>query len=148
MIVHDAQKLSFDDLSALSDITQAHRSKLILLNNSAGTLGFSAGNPIKLLKEQGIHSYKSLTAPIKGALKLSIGKQANESMSSAWLQLTPEQQQKSALVALNNKTKGDFDEPDTRRSGAEGAIIQANEKGSCFDDSFLDSNGKRICSFL
>ncbi|HBD4825219.1 TPA: conjugative transfer relaxase/helicase TraI [Legionella pneumophila] len=105
VIVHDAQKLSFDDLSALSDITQAHRSKLILLNNSAGTLGFSAGNPIKLLKEQGIHSYKSLTAPIKGALKLSIGKQANESMSSAWLQLTPEQQQKSALVALNNKQK-------------------------------------------
>ncbi|HFD0803353.1 TPA: conjugative transfer relaxase/helicase TraI, partial [Legionella pneumophila] len=50
-------------------------------------------------------SYKSLTAPIKGALKLSIGKQANESMSSAWLQLTPEQQQKSALVALNNKQK-------------------------------------------
>lgn len=105
VIVHDAQKLSFDDLSALSDMTQASQSKLILLNNAAGTLGFSAGNPIKVLKEQGIHSYKSLTTPIKGELKLSIGKQTNDSMSSAWLQLTPEQQQKSALVALNNQQK-------------------------------------------
>lgn len=105
VIVHDAQKLSFDDLSALSDMTQASQSKLILLNNSAGTLGFSAGNPIKVLKEQGIHSYQSLTTPIKGELKLSVGKQINESMSAAWLQLTPEQQQKSALVALNSKQK-------------------------------------------
>ncbi|HAT7956507.1 TPA: conjugative transfer relaxase/helicase TraI [Legionella pneumophila] len=105
VIVHDAQKLSFDDLSALSDMTQASQSKLILLNNAAGTLGFSAGNPIKVLKEQGIHSYQSLTTPIKGELKLSVGKQINESMSGAWLQLSPEQQQKSALVVLNSKQK-------------------------------------------
>ncbi|MCE3043700.1 conjugative transfer relaxase/helicase TraI [Legionella sp. 16cNR16C] len=105
VIVHDAQKLSLKDLSALSELTKENKSKLILLNNSASTLGFSAGNPIKLLKDNGVHSHQSFSNPIKGELKLAVEKQHFESMMSAWLRLTPEEQQKHTLVAINNKQK-------------------------------------------
>lgn len=108
VIVHDAQKLSLNDLSALSELTKDNKSKLILLNNSASTLGYSAGNPIKLLKENGFHSYKSFNKPIKGELRLSIEKQNFDQMISEWLKLSPAEQQNHTLVALNNKQKDEI----------------------------------------
>jgi conjugative transfer relaxase protein TraI len=105
IIVHDAQKLSLNDLSSLSELTKDNQGKLILLNNSAATLGFSAGNPIKLLKEHGVHAYQSLNAPVKGELKLAVHKQHVASMVATWLELTPEEQQKHTVVAINNKQK-------------------------------------------
>ena len=105
VIVHDAQKLSLNDLSALSEMTKDNKSKLILLNNSASTLGYSTGNPIKLLKENGVHSYQTFNKPVKGEVKLSVEKQSFERMISEWLKLSPVEQQNHTLVALNNKQK-------------------------------------------
>lgn len=105
IIVHDAQKLSLNDLSSLSELTKDNKSKLILLNNSGSTLGYSAGNPIKILKENGVHSYQSTNKPVKGEVKLSVEKQSFDLMISEWLKLSPEEQQNHILVALNNKQK-------------------------------------------
>lgn len=110
VIVHDAQKLSLNDLFSLSELTKDNKSKLILLNNSASTLGFSAGNPIKLLKENGVHSYKSFNNSIKGELKLAVEKQNFESMITEWLKLVPKDQQKHTLVALNDQQENDLNQ--------------------------------------
>ena len=51
VVVHDAQKLSLEDLSQLKEMVDSSRGRLILLNNTKSTHGFSPGSPIKTLKE-------------------------------------------------------------------------------------------------
>ncbi len=138
ILVHDAQKLSFDDLSALSTLTKEGCGKLVLLNNAAATHGFRAGNPIKLLKEQGITSYQSLKTPIKGTLKLSIARDPSESMLQEWLQLSSDQQQKHTVVALNNKQKEEFTAQIRKGLLQQGQLSRQEKKSSgahfCIDD--------------
>ena len=77
IIVHDAQKLSLDDLENLKAIADSNDGKLILLNNMDSTNGYSAGNPIKTLKEHGVASTKALSARKKIQVEIAASKTAD-----------------------------------------------------------------------
>lgn len=59
IIVSDAQKLSYQDLSSLDRLSEKQNSKLIFLNNKESTGSFQAGNSMKILKESGVEQHYS-----------------------------------------------------------------------------------------
>ena len=60
IVVHDAQKLAFEDIEQLVSLASASNSKLILLNHQQSLDGYKAGSPIKILKETGIKPHLHL----------------------------------------------------------------------------------------
>ncbi|OJY48525.1 MAG: conjugative transfer relaxase/helicase TraI [Legionella sp. 40-6] len=60
IVVHDAQKLAFEDIEHLSSLAASSNSKLILLNHQQSLDGYRAGSPIKILKETGIKTHHHL----------------------------------------------------------------------------------------
>jgi conjugative transfer relaxase protein TraI len=60
IVVHDAQKLAFDDIEQLFSLAKTSNSKLILLNHQQSLDGYKAGSPIKILKETGIKTHLHL----------------------------------------------------------------------------------------
>nr|MBN5937220.1 conjugative transfer relaxase/helicase TraI [Legionella anisa] len=103
VIIHDAQKLSFGELTSLNKLSLTNGCKLILLNNTAGIQGFSRGNPIKTLKENGLEALNSQTSRKSIEIELSIAPKNLDTMVSTWVQMPIELQKESTLIALNTK---------------------------------------------
>jgi len=60
IVVHDSQKLAFEDMEHLFSLAASSNSKLILLNHQQSLDGYKAGSPIKILKETGIKTHHHL----------------------------------------------------------------------------------------
>lgn len=104
IIVHDAQKLSLSDIEQLKGITDSNRGKLILLNNTDSTYGFSVGNPLKTLKENGVSSTSVLSARKHIEVEIAVSKTANTSAVSEQARNIVSGKN-TTLVALNNSQK-------------------------------------------
>lgn len=103
VIVHDAQKLSYQDLMSLEDITSKRQNKLILLNNTRSTEGFSAGSPIKALKDAGFKTTQSKTLEKKTIFELTETKNTHKALASTFVSLAPDERNQTKVVALTNK---------------------------------------------
>lgn len=104
VVVHDAQKLSLNDIEQLKKITDSNKGKLILLNNTASTHGFYSGNPIKTLKDNGVKEITALSARKHSEVEIAITKTAIHSaaIEQAKNIVTGKN---TTLVALNNAQK-------------------------------------------
>ncbi len=103
VIVHDAQKLSYKDLMSLESLTAQSQSKLILLNNTRSTEGFSAGSPIKALKDAGFKSLQATTEEKKVDFLLTESKNINQALAIAFVNLDADSHLSTQVVALTNK---------------------------------------------
>jgi len=103
VIVHDAQKLSYKDLMALESVTATSQSKLILLNNTRSTEGYSAGSPLKALKEAGFKSIQSLTHEKKATFELTESNHPNHTLAKAFVGMPANLRQTTQVVAHTNK---------------------------------------------
>ncbi|HEM6962653.1 TPA: conjugative transfer relaxase/helicase TraI [Legionella pneumophila] len=130
IIVHDAQKLSLQDISSLNELTKDGKGRLVLLNNASSTLGFSAGNPIKLLKENGVESHTSLNRAIKGNIQLAASIQPREAMISEWLTIPPEERKNNSLIALSNTQKNEINERVREKLTARGELSRQSSRVS------------------
>ena len=102
VVVHDAQKLSLDDIESLKKTVDSNKGKLLLLNNSHGIQGFCAGNPIQTLKESGIRSTKAFSN--RKDTQVDIVMSRTEHKTAARTQAKNIADNKNTcLVALNNK---------------------------------------------
>lgn len=103
LIVHDAQKLSYRDLTTLDRLTARTDSKLVLLNNTRSSEGFSAGSPLKALKEAGFVAAVSKTH--EKNVKVDVVQTMNSHLDLAkhFTQLPQDIRQKTQVLALTNK---------------------------------------------
>lgn len=110
IVVHDAQKLSIDDLSQLKSMSDQSKGKLILLNNTKSTIGFNPGNPINTLKDNGIQSTTFLSARHKVSVDLAITNQPINTMIEAFCTASIEKDEKVTLLALTNAQSNEITE--------------------------------------
>lgn len=101
IVVADAQKLSYTDAKALDELAEQRGAKLVMLNNSDSTLGFRAGNTIKLMKDSGVVQHRSGTASLKSVVELTGAKQPVQALADAWTALAD----RPTLVAVNTASK-------------------------------------------
>tara|TARA_B100000678_G_scaffold291638_1_gene310256 strand:+ start:26550 stop:32435 length:5886 start_codon:yes stop_codon:yes gene_type:complete len=102
VVVHDAQKLSLEDLSQLKEMVDSSRGRLILLNNTKSTHGFSPGSPIKTLKENGIEATTFIGARNSISVQLAIARQPINAVTESFLASALEKKEKPTLFAINN----------------------------------------------
>ena len=103
LIVHDAQKLSYRDLSTLERLTTRTDSKLVLLNNTRSTEGFSAGSPIKALKEAGFVARISKTHEKKVCVDVVQTTRAHFDLAEHFAKLPSDVRKNTQVIALTNK---------------------------------------------
>lgn len=103
VIVHDAQKLSYQDLMSLDTMLEKSQSKLILLNNIRSTEGFHAGSPIKALKDAGFIAVSSTTTEKRATFEVVQTKKAHQDLAIYFAKLSNEERQTTKIVALTNK---------------------------------------------
>lgn len=103
VIVHDAQKVSYQDLMSLERIVSAREGKLVLLNNTYSTQGYSAGSPIKALKDAGFEVLTSERQEKRAFFDVFETKKAHQTLASAFSRLSKDERQKTQVVALTNK---------------------------------------------
>lgn len=103
IIVHDAQKISYQDLSHLEQLSQQSQSKLVLLNNLQSRQGFQPGNPIAALRTTGIISHASKTLKPEHQVEIHSTQQGIENIAAHFCALKKEEREQTAVVALTNK---------------------------------------------
>lgn len=103
VIIHDAQKLSYNDLLSINEITKKSNIKLVLLNNTASLVGFSPGNPIKVLKENGISYCRSNTQFRNIDVTLSSSNQFLKDMSLAWAEKDKSEREGISIITMSKK---------------------------------------------
>lgn len=103
IIVHDAQKLSYQDLMELEKLTEKSDSKLILLNNTRSTEGFRAGSPLKALKEAGFKSTISQTNEKLATIDIIESKRTHQDLAKAFANLSESERKTTKIIAFTNK---------------------------------------------
>jgi len=103
IIVHDAQKISYQDLSHLEALSQKSQSKLVLLNNLQSSNGFHPGNPIAALREAGITNHRSANVKPEYQVEIHRTDQGKEEIAQHVAGLTKEARQQTPVVALTSK---------------------------------------------
>ncbi len=103
LIVHDAQKLSYRDLSTLERLTARTDSKLVLLNNTRSSEGFSAGSPMKALKDAGFNAAVSKTHEKNVLVDIVQTTKAHLDLAEHFTQLPQDVREKTQVLALTNK---------------------------------------------
>ncbi|WP_196214756.1 conjugative transfer relaxase/helicase TraI [Piscirickettsia salmonis] len=100
IVVTDAQKLSYQDIDKLNDLSEAGKAKIIFLNNTESMKGFTPGNGIKLMKEAGIHSYRSQTLRKGTFIEVAETQKTQQALARASLK-----NKEAAIVAFTNKAQ-------------------------------------------
>lgn len=103
VMVHDAQKLSYQDLSTLALLTARTDSKLVLLNNTRSSEGFSAGSPMKALKDAGFHATQSTTDAKKATFDVIQTAKAHHDLAATFAKLPAELRKTTCVVAVTSK---------------------------------------------
>lgn len=102
-IVHDAQKLSYRDLAKLDSLAAHTESKIILLNNTRSTEGFSAGNPIKALKDAGFEPIVSKTIEKIASIDIVPTDNMHQDLAHHFASLEEDARKKTQVITLTNK---------------------------------------------
>lgn len=102
-IVHDAQKLSYRDLTTLEGLSARTDSKLLLLNNTRSSEGYSAGSPINALKAAGFKSVVSKTHEKNVLVDIVQTTQSHLDLAKHYAQLSTQLREKTQVLALTNK---------------------------------------------
>ncbi|APS84694.1 hypothetical protein AVM71_16440 (plasmid) [Piscirickettsia salmonis] len=100
IVVTDAKKLSYQDIDKLNDLSEAGKAKIIFLNNTESMKGFTPGNGIKLMKEAGIHSYRSQTLRKGTFIEVAETQKTQQALARASLK-----NKEAAIVAFTNKAQ-------------------------------------------
>lgn len=103
VIVHDAQKLSYRDLAKLDSLAAKTESKIILLNNTRSTEGYSAGSPIKALKEAGFNPITSKTLEKMAAIDIVPTTNMHHDLAQHFANLDKDARNNTQVIALTNK---------------------------------------------
>ena len=103
LIVHDAQKLSYRDLSTLERLTARTDSKLVLLNNTRSSEGLSAGSPMKALKDAGFNSVVSKTHEKNVLVDIVQTTTSHLNLAEYFTQLPQDVRERTQVLALTNK---------------------------------------------
>lgn len=103
VIVHDAQKLSYKDLSTLERLSSRTDSKLVLLNNIRSTEGFAAGSPIKALKDAGFIALRSKTQEKNVCVDVVQSTKTHCDLAQAYAQIPEDVRQLTLVMALTTK---------------------------------------------
>lgn len=103
IIVHDAQKISYQDLSHLEQLSQKSQSKLVLLNNLQSRNGFHSGNPIAALREAGITSHTSSLLRPAHHVEIHPTKHGKEDVAERFSNLSKEARAQTPVIALSQK---------------------------------------------
>lgn len=147
IIVHDAQKLSYQDLSHLEALSEKSQSKLVLLNNLQSRAGFHPGNPIAALKEAGIESHVSGTIRPVSQIEIYPTKQGKEDIAAAFVHLSKEEREQSAVIALTNKDYQELTEAIRDKMQLQGEISWHTRDIQVLGNEYLSEAQKKHLKF-
>ncbi len=108
IVVHDAQKLSFDDIEALKDKALKSQSKLVLVNALESTDGAAPGSPIKALKDAGVISHEVSQSAKDIHINLSESKAPLDSVINNWLKKDTRARENTLIYASTRKEQGEL----------------------------------------
>ncbi|MDA7742189.1 conjugative transfer relaxase/helicase TraI [Francisellaceae bacterium] len=100
IIVTDAQKLSYKDISSLDSLSEQGKAKVVFLNNTESIQGFSAGNPIKVMKENGVANHRSVSPSKKAFVELTQADQSQKALAEYAVT-----NKATTIVTLTNKAQ-------------------------------------------
>lgn len=103
VIVHDAQKLGFEELMRLEQSLKQGRSRLVLLNNTASTEGFHAGSPMNALKSAGFTLRESITPLKQAVISVTETLATHEGLANAYSRLTGKEAEVTQIAALTSR---------------------------------------------
>lgn len=101
IIIADAQKLSYQNMAYIDQLTQHPDAKVIFLNNTESTQGFQAGNAIQVLKAAGVHQRQSTTQKFKSEIVIAKSTQSLQDLAKHYGTLD----EAVPVVALTNKAQ-------------------------------------------
>ncbi|WP_440617752.1 MobF family relaxase [Cysteiniphilum sp. 6C5] len=105
IIVADSQKLGIKDVERLNALAEKGKAKIAFLNNTESTLGFSAGNPMKLLKESGVNQLKSQSISKDTLVEVASSSEAHKALAYHYVGLDNELKENTPIVAFTNKAQ-------------------------------------------
>lgn len=108
IVVHDAQKLSFDNLETLKEKALESQSKLVLINFLESSDGAAPGSPIKALKDKGILSHTVATSEKDIHITLSEIKSPLDEMVNSWMKKDSKSRENTLLYATTRKEQADI----------------------------------------
>ncbi len=110
IVVHDAQKLSFDDIEALKEKALKSQSKLVLVNALESIDGAAPGSPIKALKNAGVvcHEISQLSKDVP--VNLCQRKTPLDSVINHWLKKDASARENTLIYATTRKEQAELTE--------------------------------------
>ncbi len=107
-MVHDAQKLTYEDIQTLDNLAQKSNSKLVLFNNQQAREGFQAASPIQALKEAGITQHQTHFNNKKAPCDVYETSTPAQSLVNHYLALPIKAREKTAIIASTLKEQGEL----------------------------------------
>lgn len=108
IIVTDSQKLGTKDVERLNELAEKGKAKIAFLNNTESTLGFSAGNPMKLLKESGVNQLRSQSISKDTLVEVASSSEAHKALAHHYVELSSEAKQNTPVIAFTNKAQAEI----------------------------------------
>ncbi|WP_116964238.1 MobF family relaxase [Fastidiosibacter lacustris] len=108
IIVADSQKLGIKDVERLNTLAEKGKAKIAFLNNTESTLGFSAGNPMKLLKESGVNQLRSQSISKNTLVEVASFSEAHKALAYHYVGLDNEAKKNTPIVAFTNKAQAEI----------------------------------------
>ena len=147
LIVHDAQKLSYRDLSTLEHLTARTDSKLVLLNNTRSSDGFSAGSPLKALKEAGFTASVSKTHEKKVSVDVVETTTAHADLAAHFAALPQALREKTQVIALTQKDCASINGHIRNQLQRAGALSMQTKEIACLSTQTLSETQKKHAQF-
>lgn len=147
LIVHDAQKLSYRDLSTLERLSTRTDSKIVLLNNTRSTEGFAAGSPIKALKDTGFVANVSKTHDKTVCIDVVETTKTHLDLALHFAQLSTEARQNTQVIALTNKDSQAITSAIRTQLQKAGILSLQSKEVSVLSASHLSETQKRQTKF-
>ncbi|QDP73733.1 conjugative transfer relaxase/helicase TraI (plasmid) [Legionella israelensis] len=122
IVVHDAQKLSFDDIEALKEKALKSQSKLVLVNALESTDGAAPGSPIKALKDAGVVSHEVSQLSKDIPVNLCQSKAPLDAVINSWLKKAPNARENTLIYAATRKEQAELTEKLREKLKSKGEI--------------------------
>lgn len=149
IVVHDAQKLAFEDIEKLFSLAASSNSKLILLNHQQSLDGYKAGSPIKILKETGIKTHLHLGQAhlLKAEIIETHSPQERAIQQFVANNNFKDQNQREVIVATSKKEQDDLTRTFRQVLKAQGLIAPVEKELSVLSTNQLSDPQKKHLRF-
>ena len=148
IVVHDAQKLSYEDLMSLDNLAEKRSSKLVLLNNTRSTEGFCAGSPLKALKDAGFEAIQSTTEEKRAHFDVIETKKTQHVLAGMYADLSPAARQATQVVAITNKDVESLNHCIRAQLKSSGVISLQSKETRVLTTQTLSDSQKRHVKFF